>query len=93
MASDNTVTTPMTAAERARAFRRRRRDRMRLLSIEVREQEIDAMVGAGLLRPDQRKDTYAVIAALYAVLDRAFAVLKRGVLPELKSALGAPGPP
>ena len=74
---------PMTSAERARAFRRRRRDRMRLLSIEVREEEIDAMVSAGLLRAEQSKDRFAVIAALYVTLDRAFAALEAGALLEV----------
>jgi hypothetical protein len=41
------------------------------------------MIKAALLRPDQRKEQCALIAALYVVLDRAFTALERGALPGL----------
>jgi hypothetical protein len=77
---DNVVTPAMSPRERARAFRRRRRERLRVLSVEVREEEVDALVSAGLLRADQSKDRYSILAALYTVLDRAFTALAQGKL-------------
>jgi hypothetical protein len=59
------------AAERMRRHRQRRRDGLRCLVIELRETEIDALVIRGLLRPETRNDTPAIIEALYAFLDRA----------------------
>ncbi len=43
---------------------------MRCLMIEVRETEIDALIRKGFLKADARKDTSAIIDALYAHLDR-----------------------
>ena len=83
----NAVARPMTSAERAREFRRRRREKLRILTIELREAEVEAMVAASVLCAEQRHDTGAVIAALYRVLDRAFAALEAGALPEVKPAL------
>jgi hypothetical protein len=64
---------PMTrsaAAERMRAHRQRRRDGLRCLMIELRETEIDALIGKGLLKPETRNNPSAVSGALYAFLDR-----------------------
>jgi hypothetical protein len=55
---------------------------MRVLSIEVREDEIEAMVSAGLLRAEHRDDRHAVTAALYSFMDRAFEALNEGRLPK-----------
>jgi hypothetical protein len=39
------------------------------LGIELRETEIDALIRKGLLKPETRNDTSAVIDALYAHLE------------------------
>ena len=70
-----TVTPPTTepnrsaAAERMRRYRERRRDGLRCLMIELRETEIDALVGMGLLRAEMRNDASTIIEALYAHFD------------------------
>jgi hypothetical protein len=62
--------TGTAAAERMRRHRQRRRDGLRCLVIELRETEIDELIRKGLLRLETRNDTSAIIAALYAHLDR-----------------------
>jgi hypothetical protein len=57
------------AAERMRRHRQRRRDGLRCLVIELRETEIDALIRKGLLKPETRNDTSAIIDALYAYLE------------------------
>ena len=57
------------AAERMSRHRQRRRDGLRCLMIELRETEIDALVGMGLLRTEMRNDASAIIDALYTFLD------------------------
>jgi hypothetical protein len=57
------------AAERMRLHRERRKSGMRCLMIELREMEIDSLIHKGFLKPDARKDTSAIIDALYAYLD------------------------
>jgi hypothetical protein len=62
---------PLTpAAERMRRCRERRRKGLRFISIELRETEITELVRRGLLNPEMRHDPNAVIASLYAFLDR-----------------------
>jgi hypothetical protein len=58
------------AAERMRRHRERRRNKLRCLTIEIREREIDALIRKGLLRPETRNITYDIQMALYAFLDR-----------------------
>jgi hypothetical protein len=58
------------AAERMRRHRRRKRNSMRCLTIELRDTEIDALIRQRLLNPETRNDPSAVIDALYAFLDR-----------------------
>ena len=57
------------AAERMRRHRQRRRDGLRCLVIELRETEIDVLIRKGLMKPETRNDTSAIIDALYAYLD------------------------
>jgi hypothetical protein len=57
------------AAERMRRHRQRRRDGLRCLVVELRETEIDALIRKGLLKPETRNDTSAIIDALYAYLE------------------------
>jgi hypothetical protein len=66
------TTEPVTrtaAAQRMRRHRQRRRDGLRCLVIELRETEIDVLIRKGLLKPETRNDTSAIIDALYAHLD------------------------
>jgi hypothetical protein len=56
-----------SAAERMRAHRQRRRDGLRCLTIELRETEIDALLGR---KADARTDADAIRDALYAHLER-----------------------
>jgi hypothetical protein len=59
--------TRSAAADRMRAHRQRRRDGLRCLTIELRETEIDALIGKKTVA---RNDTDAIRDALYAHLDR-----------------------
>jgi hypothetical protein len=56
-----------SAAERMRAHRQRRRDGLRCLTIELRETEIDVLIGR---KADARNDADAIRDALYAHLER-----------------------
>jgi hypothetical protein len=57
------------AAERMRRHRQRRRKRLRCLTIELRETEIDTLIRKGLLKLETRNQTYDLQMALYAFLD------------------------
>jgi len=61
--------TRSAAAERMRAHRQRRRDGLRCVTIEVRDEEISALIGKGMLKADARNDADAIRDALYAHLD------------------------
>jgi hypothetical protein len=50
--------------------RKRRRDGLRCLRIEIRETEIDALIELGLLRKDARQDRNAILSAVYTFFDR-----------------------
>jgi len=56
-----------------RLHRKRRRQRLRCLIIELRETEIDVLVGKGLLSSETRHDSHVVRQALYAHLDQTLA--------------------
>jgi hypothetical protein len=56
-------------AERMHRYRERRRNQLRCLTIELREREIDALIGRGLLKPETGNVAYDVQMALYAFLD------------------------
>jgi len=58
------------AAGRMRRSRDRRAKGMRCYTLELRDDEIAALVRRGLLSPDGRTDRAAVIKAMYAFLDR-----------------------
>ena len=55
-----TEPTRSAAAERMRAYRERRHNGMRCLTIELRETEIDELVRRKLLKPETRNDLDAV---------------------------------
>lgn len=91
MAHDISVaaTAPLTmpvarspAAGRMRRHRERRRNKLRCLIIEVREREIDALIGKGLLKPETRNVAYDVQMALYAFLDATLGQNSDDLLPR-----------
>jgi hypothetical protein len=57
------------AAQRMRRHRQRKKARLRCLTIELREREVDALIKKGLLKPEARNVTYDVQMALYAFLE------------------------
>jgi hypothetical protein len=61
---------PRSSAERMRWHRERRRDGLRCLTLEIRDEEIDVLIGKGLLNADTRNDLYAIEMALYKFLER-----------------------
>jgi hypothetical protein len=61
---------PSLSAIRMRQTRKRRRDGLRCLRIELRETEVDALVDNGLLNPDARNNRSAVLNALYSFLEQ-----------------------
>jgi hypothetical protein len=72
--ANNTEMTPISAgrsaaAERMRRHRKRRRDGLRCLIIELRETEINALIQRGLLNNETRNDPCAIMDALYEFLD------------------------
>ena len=70
-APDATQPSQLSAsAERMRVARQRRRDGLRCIPLEIRDDEIEALVTAGLLRSDARNDPNAIAAALGKLLDR-----------------------
>jgi hypothetical protein len=52
-----------------RKTRERRRDGLRVIPVEIRESELDALVLRGLLAPGERGDREAVATAIGLVLD------------------------
>jgi hypothetical protein len=62
------------AAERMRRYRDRRRNKLRCVTIELRETEIEALIRKGILAREMRNDTIAIRGALYAYFDRTLVV-------------------
>jgi hypothetical protein len=60
---------PNTAAARMRRHRKRRREGLRCLTVELRDSEIDVLVGKALLMPGIRNDKNAIIRALHDFFD------------------------
>jgi hypothetical protein len=58
------------AAERMRRCRQRRRDGLRCYRLELRNDEIEALVRLRLLSASEQTNRVAVIKAMYAFLDR-----------------------
>jgi hypothetical protein len=59
----------MSAAERMRRHRERRRKGLRCLLIQLGETEINALICQGLLKPEMRNNPGAVRKAFYTFLD------------------------
>ena len=57
------------AAERMRVFRKRRREGMRCVTLELRETEIDRLIDLGHLEEAGRHDANQILLALYRFLD------------------------
>ena len=59
------------AAIRMRLYRDRRRKKLRCVTIELRETEIDWLIRRGLLNSEMRNNLIAVRGALHRFLDQA----------------------
>jgi hypothetical protein len=55
---------PLSAAQRMRAYRRRRRHGLRYVKVRVGRSELDGLVEKGYLSPDKRKDPHAIELAI-----------------------------
>jgi hypothetical protein len=66
----NTKIARTRSAERMRRSRQRRRDGLRCFRLELRDNEIEALVRLRLLSPDEKTSRNAVARAMYAFLDR-----------------------
>jgi hypothetical protein len=62
-----------TAIERMRVSRARRKKGLRCITVEVRDEEITALVRAGLLEREKSSDVYEIAGALHRFFDRQFA--------------------
>jgi len=67
---DNSIAEITPAAMRMQRYRRRRRNGLRCLTIELREREIDVLVRGRFLNPEARNDQNAVRDALYRLFDQ-----------------------
>jgi hypothetical protein len=57
------------AAKRMRRHRKRRRDGLHCLTVELRETEIDMLICRALLKPEMRHNKNAIINALHDHFD------------------------
>ena len=57
------------AAARMRRHRKRRREGLRCLTIQLRETEIDALIYRGMLKAEMRNSKNAILNALHAYFD------------------------
>jgi hypothetical protein len=60
------------AARRMARHRRRRQDGMRCVTVELRETEIDQLIGCRLLAPSSRADPLALRKAVHGLFDQLF---------------------
>jgi hypothetical protein len=60
-----------TGAMRMRASRRRRREGLRCILLDLRDAEIDRLIAFGHLRQADREDKNEVLLALYRFLDES----------------------
>jgi len=61
------------AAERMHLHRERKKNGMRCVMIELRNEEIDALIRKQLLKPEMRNDREAIAEALYGWFERELA--------------------
>jgi hypothetical protein len=62
------------AAARMRRHRRRRREGLRCLTVELRETEIDMLVCKALLKPEMRNNRIAIINAVHTHFDQTLSM-------------------
>ena len=62
------------AALRMRRHRKRRRDGLRCLTVQLRESEIDVLVFRGMLHPEMRNNQSAILKALYTHFDQTLSM-------------------
>jgi hypothetical protein len=60
-----------SGALRMRISRQRRREKMRCLTIEIRDAEVDRLVALGHLRATNRDDKNEVVQSIYRFLDQS----------------------
>jgi len=65
------------AAERMRAYRKRRREAMRYVRIPLHVTEVDALIRIGRLKEDSRTDAEVVLSLLYQALGESEIGTKR----------------
>ena len=70
---DTECPTVSAAAMRMRRSRKRRRDGLRCFAVQLRETEIDVLISKGLLMPEARNDTRAIIQAVHHHFDKTLA--------------------
>ena len=72
MTADNENVTDTRAVRsstlRVRRYRERRRERLRLLTVEIPESVIEDAIARGLLKPEEGAQAWAVIGSVYAAL-------------------------
>ena len=59
-----------SVAHRMRRYRERCNKKLRCLTVEIRDCEIEALVRMGLLNQETRNDTIAITEALHSFLDQ-----------------------
>ena len=64
---------PVTAAQRMRHHRKRRRNGLRCLRVVLHETEIASLVDKGFLRPERRQDQAAIQSAIDGFICHALA--------------------
>ena len=69
------ISAPITrsAADRMRAHRKRRRQGLRCLTVQLRATEIDVLISKGLLMPEARNEARAIIEAVHRHFDQTLA--------------------
>jgi hypothetical protein len=70
-ASSLEATRITAGAKRMRATRRRRREGLRCILLDLRDDEIDRLIALGHLRQADREDKNEVLLALYRFLDHS----------------------
>jgi len=79
-----------SSTARARESRRRKKDGLRQITVELFEREIDEFAQHGLLATHERGDKIAVSHALYLVIEAALGAIQSGTL-AIKTAKGTTG--
>ena len=62
---------PSPAAERMREYRKRKKDGVRCISLQILPSEIEGLVQRGFLKPEMCDDPLEVTAAIYEFFEKA----------------------